>query len=191
MKSFLVIAVVCCMLMTSCKSKSASAVHEQDSANVKAITAVDERTSKKQALQKLTPNGLDEMQKIMPASIDEMKQSNFNFSMQWGYAYATADYNKTKALGITLTIYDCAGHEGSDYCMNNFYDRLLQPKQDSIEYVRIIDMMGGKAIESYNKQVDYATLTYMTGDRILIVMQGKKMKPEELKAIAKKLKLKA
>lgn len=191
MKSFLVSAVACCILVASCKSKSASAVPEQDSTKLKAMTSVDERTEKKQALQKLTPYGLEEMQKIMPASIDGMKETNFNYSMQWGYAYATADYNKTKAFGITLTIYDCAGHEGSDFCLDNFYDRLSQPKQDSIEYVKVIDMMGGKAIESYNKQVDYATLTYIIGDRILIVMQGKKMKPEELKAIAKKLKLKA
>ena len=191
MKSFLVTAFACCILAASCKNKSASAVHEQDSTKIKAMSSVDERTTKKQALQKLTPYGLDEMQKIMPASIDGMKQTNFNFSMQWGYAFATADYNKTKALGITLTIYDCGGEEGSHYYLNNFYDKLSQVKQDATENIKVIDMMGGKAIESYNKQVDYATLTYMTGDRILIVMQGKKMTPEELKAIAKKLKIKA
>lgn len=191
MRLFITMAVTC-LIITSCKNRSTSVAANQDSAKLKAITTVaDERTNKKQALQKLSPYGLETLQKIMPASINGIKESNFNYSMQWGYAYATADYNKTKALGITLAVYDCAGEEGSDYYLNNFYDRLFQSKQDNDEYVKTIDMMGGKAIETYNKQVNYATLTYMADDRILIVMQGKKMKPEELKAIAEKLKLKS
>lgn len=191
MRYYVFMAIACGALFIACKNKSASFTGNQDSAKMKAvITGVDERTSKKQALEKLIPFGLEEMKKIMPSGIDGIKQSNFNYSTQWGYAYASADYNKTKALGITLTIYDCAGDQGSDYYLNNFYDKLPQSRQDSTEYTKTVDMMGEKAIESYNSQVNYATLNYMTGDRILVMMQGKKMKPRELKAIAQKLKLK-
>lgn len=189
MKTLLFIAVSSCLLMVGCKSKSTSNPEVTDTATVKSMT-VDARTEKMEALKKLTPFGLQDMQKLMPKQVDGVKQSNFNYSMQWGYASATADFNKTKALGTTIQLYDCAGEEGSAYFTSNFYDKLNESKQDSVEYSKVVDLMDGKAIETYNKQVNYSTLTYMVNDRVLVVMQGKKMKPEELKAIAQKINLK-
>ncbi len=191
MKSSLLLTIACCVLLIACESKSSSSSTDKDSAQVKAMSTVDERTSKKEALEKLTPYGLNEMQALMPKEIEGMPQRNFNYSMQWSYAYATADYNKTKALGVTLAIYDCAGKEGSEYYLNNFYDKLSQSRQDSVEYIKSVDLMGGKAIESYNEEVNYATLKYMANNRILVVIQGKKMTPEELIKMAQKLKFKA
>jgi len=189
MKTLLFIVASGCLFMIGCKSKSISAPEKTDTATVKSMT-VDARTEKVDALKKLAPFGLEDMQKLMPKQVDGAKQSNFNYSMQWGYASATADFNKTKALGTTVQLYDCAGEEGSIYFTSNFYDKLSETKQDSVEYSKIVDLLDGKAIETYNKQVNYSTLTYMVNDRVLVVMQGKKMKPEELKAIAQKLNLK-
>ena len=189
MKTLLVIIVSSCLLMIGCKNKSTPVPEKTDTATVKSMT-VDERTEKLEALKKLTPFGLADMQKLMPKEIEGAKQSNFNYSMQWGYASATADFNKTKALGTTIQLYDCAGEEGSGYFTSNFYDKLNESKQDSVEYSKAVDLMGEKAIETYNRQVNYSTLTYMVNDRVLVVMQGKKMKPDELKAIAQKINLK-
>lgn len=189
MKTLLFIVLSSCLIMAGCKSKSTSAPEKTDTATVKSMT-VDARTERVDALKKLTPFGLEDMQKLMPKEINGAKQSNFNYSMQWGYSSATADFNKTKALGTTIQLYDCAGEEGSTYFTSNFYDKLNEVKQDSVEYSKAVDLLGGKAIETYNRQVNYSTLTYMVNDRVLVVMQGKKMKPEELKAIAQKINLK-
>jgi hypothetical protein len=152
--------------------------------------AVDERTSKSEALKKLTPLDLDKMQALFPKNIYGSKQSNFNYSMQWGYAFATADYNKTKALGTTVAIYDCAGEDGALYYLHNFYDNLNKPYENASEYGKTIDLSGGKAIETYNKELNYSTLTYMVSDRLMVVLQGKKMNPEQLKDVAKKINVK-
>lgn len=188
MKTFLLMVMSGCLLMAGCKNKPAPVPVKADTATVKGMT-VDARTEKVDALKKLAPFGLEDMQKLMPKEIEGARQSNFNYSMQWGYASATADFNKTKALGTTVQLYDCAGEEGSAYFTSNFYDKLNESRQDSVEYSKAVDLMGGKAIETYNRQVNYSTLTYMVNDRVLVVMQGKKMKPEELKAIAQKLNL--
>lgn len=190
MRSFLLIAIASSLLAVGCQGKSDSSAAPKDTAQVKSMTTVDERTTKIEALKKMPTIPMDKLQGLMPKDIDGVKQTNFSYDMQWGYGYATADFDKTKAEGIKVTFYDCSGPEGSTYYAGNFYDKLNQDKQDSSEYSKTIDLMGAKAIEFYNKDVNYSTLTYMVGDNLLVQLQGKKKKPEDLKAVAQKLNLK-
>lgn len=190
MRTTLLTALVSLLFLGACKNKSESTTKDKDTAQVKSMTATDERTARADALKKMTVMPLEKIQQIMPAEIDGAKQSNFNNSMQWGYGYATAEYNKTKAEGIQVTIYDCAGEEGSAYYLNNFYDKLNQDKQDSSEYTKTIDFMGSKAMEFYNKDLNYSTLTYMVDGHLMVQLQGKKKTVNDLKAVAQKINLK-
>ena len=55
------------------------------------------------------------------------------------------------------------------------------------EFRKTIDFEGGKAVETYKKDVNHSTLTFVVRDRLVIVMEGRNMAPEELEAVAKKL----
>lgn len=189
MKTSLLVATFSSLIFIACKNNTASVQATADSVKIKAMnTVVDERTAKAETLKKLTPYELDKMQSLLPKDIDGVKQTNFNYSMQWGYSYATADYNKTKALGTSIAVYDCAGEDGSLYYLHNFYDNLNKPYENASEYGKTINLSGAQAIETYNKELHYCTLTYMTDERLMVVLQGKKMTPDDLIKLAQKLK---
>ena len=66
MKTFLLMVMSGCLLMAGCKNKPAPVPVKADTATVKGMT-IDARTEKVDALKKLAPFGLEDMQKLMPA----------------------------------------------------------------------------------------------------------------------------
>jgi hypothetical protein len=63
-------------------------------------------------------------------------------------------------------------------------------QENSREYTKTIDFNGSKAIENYNKENKEARLTYNTNDRLLVVLKGRNITPDELKSAASKLNFK-
>ena len=71
-----------------------------------------------------------------------------------------------------------------------YWSKMSFQQESSTEYTKTIDFMGGKAVENYNNQSKRASLTFAANDRLLVVLQGDNMKPDELKEAAQKLNLK-
>lgn len=186
MKQLLTVAGLCLFFIACNNDKPADAPPADDSVKVKtASTPLNEKDAKIEALKKTTPLSLERLKELMPAEADSSRQTNFNSSMQWGYAYASADYPK-KSHSLKIEFYDCAGNEGSNYYAANFADKLSKPDANTT----VIDFMGSKALESYDKQMNYATLTYMAGGRLLVQLQGKKMNTDQLRSIAQQINIK-
>jgi hypothetical protein len=188
MRVSLVTALSVLILIAACKSKTASGNTDPVKTTSQA-DSTDEKTAKTAALKKLSPLGLEKIEALMPKEIDSAAQKNFSSSMQFGYPFCTADYPKNKTTAIKLTIADCAGDQGTANYATNFWEKLDKNEETADGYSKTVQLMGSKAIESYNKTIDYATLTYMVGDRLMVTLQGKKMKPEELAAVAEKIGL--
>src|SRR5436190_889041 len=58
------------------------------------------------------------------------------------------------------------------------------------EYTKVIGFAGGKAIEHCMKADNECSLTYFSGGRFLVALEGNKINADELKKIARGLKIK-
>lgn len=153
-------------------------------------TTVDETEKKMEELKKLTPMTLEELKALLPEELNGVKQSNYNSSTMMGYAFASADYKKDDRTSLKLALYDCAGEAGSAWYGLAYWSKMSFQQESSTEYTKSIDWMGKKAVEHYNKENNRSELTFAANDRLLIVLTGENMKPEELREAAKKLNVK-
>jgi hypothetical protein len=176
-------------VFVACNSnkKPADKIEKKD-ATVKSMTApVDEKEKKTEELKKASQLTLEQMRILLPSELDSAKEKNYVASTQFGYGLASAEYPKAKSRSIKVTLYDCAGELGAANYFENYWNNLNVQKQTDQEFTKTIDFEGGKAVETYKKDSNFSTLTFAIRDRLVVVMEGKNMKPEELEAAAKKL----
>lgn len=129
---------------------------------------------------------LDQIRALLPHELDSAKERNYVASSQFGYGLASIEYPKAKSR-VKVTLYDCAGEMGATNYFENYWNNLNVTKETEQESVKTIDFMGGKAVENYKKSMNLSTLTFVVRDRLVIVVEGKNMKPEEVEAVAEKL----
>ena len=177
------------LVFAGCKSKRADETKEIKDATVKAMTTapVDEKTQKIEELKKASQLTLEQMRVLMPSELDSAKEKNYLASTQFGYGLASVEYPKTKGRSIKVTLYDCAGESGSVNYFENYWNYLNVNKQTDQELTKTIDFGGGKAVETYKTESNFSTFTFVIRGRLVIIMEGKNMKPEELEIAAKKL----
>ena len=161
---------------------------EKPEATVKGIsTPVDENAKKLEELKKMPQLTLDQMRVLLPHELDSAKERNYAASTQFGYGLASIEYPKTKSRVIKVTLYDCAGELGSTNYFENYWNNLNVTKETEQEFTRTIDFMGGKAVENYKKDLNLSTLSFVIRDRLVIIIEGKNMKPEEIESVARQL----
>lgn len=159
--------------------------------DVKGIQSASNDIEKKmEELKKLTPLTLEELKALLPEELNGIKQSNYSSSTMMGYAFASADYKKDNKTNLQLALYDCAGEAGAGWYSVTYWSKMSFQQESSTEYTKTIDLMGAKAVENYNKESNRSQLTFSANNRLLIVLTGENMKPEELREAAKKLNLK-
>lgn len=185
----ILLAIMISLVFFACKGKKADDKKETNEATIKAMTTapVDEKTQKIEELKKAPQLTLEQMRMLLPAELDSAKEKNYLASTQFGYGLASIEYPKRKSRSIKVTLYDCAGELGSANYFENYWNDLNVEKQTDQEFIRTIDFEGGKAVERYKKDLNLSTLTFVIRGRLVIVMEGKNMQPEELEAAAKKL----
>jgi len=183
----LLLMILLSFAFVSCGSKKTDS--ENKEATVKSMTTppVDEKEKKTEELKKASQLTLEQMRTLLPHELDSAKEKNFQASTQFGYGLAAAEYPKTKTKGIKVTLYDCAGELGSANYFENYWNHLNAENQTESEFKKTIDFEGGKAIETYKKDMHLSTITFVIRDRLVIVMEGKNMAPEELEVAAKQL----
>lgn len=187
MRQILLVIIVSCAF-AACKGKKADDTKEVKEATVKAMTTtVDEKTQKIEELKKAPQLTLEQMRILMPKELDSAKEKNYLSSTQFGYGLASVEYPKTKKRSIKVTLYDCAGELGSVNYFENYWNYLNVNKQTDQEVTKTIDFEGGKAIETYKSDLNLSTFTFVIRGRLVIVMEGKNMKLQELESAAKKL----
>ena len=171
----------------ACSSKKEDK-KETKEATVKAMaTPVDEKAQKLEEPKKATQLTLEQIRALLPSELDSAKERNYRSSTQFGYPFATIEYPKTKLRSIKVTLYDCAGELGSTNYFENYWDYLNVNKQTDQDFTKTIDFEGDKAVETYKKDMNLSTLTFVAKGHLVIIMEGKNMNPEQLESAAKKL----
>ena len=69
----------------------------------------------------------------------------------------------------------------------NYWNHLNVTTQTDNDFMKTIDFQGGKAVETYKKDMNLTTLTFVIRNRLVIMVEGKNMTPEQVEAAAKKL----
>ncbi len=188
MKGILFAALLSLVVIACNSNKKPAGKIEENDAAVKSMTApVDEKEKKIEELKKASQLTLEQMRILLPAELDSAKEKNYVASTQFGYGLASVDYPKTKSRSIKVTLYDCAGELGAVNYFENYWNNLNVQKQTDQEFTKTINFEGGKAVETYKKDLNFSTVTFVIRERLVVVMEGKNMKPEELEAAAKKL----
>jgi hypothetical protein len=191
MKRFLLAFLAFAFVWSACNNETKTAnttKEEQTKPEVKGISTppLDPFTEKMEALKKLTPLNLEELNALLPAEMNGMKRSSFNSSSAMGYSVADGSYQKGKS-SLHVMVYDCAGEAGSAWYAATYGTKMSMMQETADEYTKTIDFMGGKAIENFKKESKQTSLTFLSKDRILIILSGKNMTPEEVREAATKL----
>ena len=159
-----------------------------DASSVKDNT--DEMNKKIEELKKLPPLTLDQLKALLPEEVNGIKRTNFNANSSMGFSLAEGEYQKDDTTDIKIALYDCAGESGSSIYSLNYWTKMNIQQESSNGYTKTIDFNGGKAVESYEKNNNESTLTYVANDRLLVVLTGRNISADDLKSAAKNLNLK-
>jgi hypothetical protein len=187
MKQFLFVAVVS-LFFAACNSDKKPTQTENKDTVVKSMSApVDEKEKKTEELKKAPQLTIEQMRILLPHELDSAIEKNYLASTQFGYGIASAEYPRSKSRVIKLTLYDCAGEMGSVNYFENYWNKLNVQNQTENDFIRTIDFEGGKAVETYKKDLNLSTFTFVIRDRLVIVMEGKNITSEQLEEAAKKL----
>lgn len=188
MKQFLFVATAS-LLFAACNSNQKTVEKsENKDATVKSVTAaVDEKEKKTEELKKAPQLTIEQMRVLLPHELDSATEKNYLASTQFGYGIASAEYPKSKSRAIKVTLYDCAGEIGAVNYFENYWNKLNVQNQTENDFIRTVDFEGGKAVETYKKDLNLSTFTFVIRERLVIVMEGKNISSEQLKEAAKKL----
>ena len=186
------------IVLTACnnnKPKETTIVSEDGKDKVtidlnKMQNAAADMQKQTEELQKLTPLSLDQLKALVPETLMGVQRSKYNTTSAMGTGVATAEYKMNDSTDVKLTVYDCAGPGGAGiYSMQYLGMYNVQSESDE-EYTKTIDFMGGKAFEHCRKTRQECTITYFTGSRFLVSLEGNNVGADDLKKAAQELNIK-
>lgn len=149
-----------------------------------------EMQNKAEELKKLTPLTIDQLKALLPEELEGIKRSSFNASTAMGIAVGEAEYRKDDNTVLKLAIYDCAGETGAAYYSASYWMKMNMQSESDNGYTKTVDLMDGKAVESYDKPGNRYTLVYLGNDRVLVSLEGENISAETLRNVAKGLNMK-
>jgi hypothetical protein len=185
---------LCSVIFIACDNNSES---KEEKAKKDSLAKETERKTKVQEakdkvaadLEKLTPLTEEQLKALFPESLIGAPASDHSFNDNMGAPVASAKYNNGDSSSVWLTISDCAGSGGAGLYNTQFAGQLDYNNENDIEYTKVIDFKGGKAIEFCRKEKVECSLTYFTG-RFLVNLEGNNVDAAELKKIAGDLRIK-
>jgi hypothetical protein len=141
-------------------------------------------------LQKLPPLSLDQLKAMIPEELMGGKKSSYNATSAMGAGVVNAEYKINDSTDIKLMVYDCAGPGGAGIYSMQYLGMFNMESENEHEYTRTIDFNGGKAIEKCQKDRNDCSLTYFTGTRFLVELEGDNVGIDGLKQAANSLTIK-
>lgn len=193
--NILTVAALCVLVACNNEKKPGITITDEDGKKVSISSdglavAAEDLQKKSEALQKLSPYTLDQMKALLPEELAGVKRSEFNANSAMGTAYAEAKYIVNDSTDFELKIFDCAGQAGAGLYSLQYMGMINYQSESDHEYTKTIDFKGVKAIEHLDKEDNDATLTWLSGDRLLVTLEGNNTGLDMLKQIASSLELK-
>jgi hypothetical protein len=154
------------------------------------VNSTEDMSEKMEQLKKLNPLTLEQLKTLLPEEINGIKRTSFSTNNAMGTSYAEATYEKDENTDLKLAIYDCAGEMGAGVYGMTFLTKMNMESENENGYVKTVEFNGGKAVETYEKNQNESTLTYVANDRLLVVITGRNIEQSAMRDVAKKLALK-
>jgi hypothetical protein len=196
MKQFILSCMAAACLLAACNNNKKTVEATSDdgkekvTVNVNQMDKVSEEMQKQaEELQKLPPLSLDELKALLPEQVMGAKRSNFQATSATGTGLATAEYSLNDSTNIQVNIWDCGGPAGAGIYSTQYLGMFNFQSESDNEYTKTIDFKGGKAIEHCQKDNSNCTLTYFTGKRFMVTLEGRNVHPDGLKQAADELKM--
>jgi hypothetical protein len=130
----------------------------------------------------------DQLKAMLPEEMMGMKRSSFSANSMMGFGMGEAHYKSDDGKEIKVAIWDCVGEAGVGYYNLMFWGMNME-SQDDNGYKKTITFNGGKAIESYEKNQDKYGITFGSGNRLLVNVEGEKTGLDAVKQVAQSLNL--
>lgn len=198
MKKFISCLLVATLFITACnnnKAKESVTVTSKDGTEKATFdpTALQEAAQdlqkKKDELTGMTPLTEDQLKALIPEQLMGANRSDIDVSASSGANIVDADYKINDSTDIKLTVIDCAGPGGAGIYNMQFLGMYNVQEDNEDEYTKTIDFNGGKAFENCKKKRAECTLTYFSGGRFMVTLDGDNVGIDALKTAAKGLKL--
>jgi len=150
----------------------------------------DEMTKMMEALKKMPPLTTDQLKAMLPEQVAGIPRTRFSVNSMMGFATAEATYSAEDGKNIKLTIWDCAGEAGAGFYSLTYWSRFNMQSETEDGYTKSVNFNGNKAIETYKKGQNEYTLTWTSGDRLLVTVEGENTGLDLVKQVAAGLNLK-
>lgn len=144
----------------------------------------------KEELSKLQPLGPDQLKAMIPESLMGAKRTNVEVNFSMGAGLASGEYELNDSTRISLNIYDCAGPAGAGIYSMQYLGMFNLQEENDEEYTKTIDFNGGKAFEHCEKATNDCTISYFSGGRFMVTIEGDHVGADALKQAAKGLNIK-
>ena len=199
MKKIISCGLVVSLFILACnsnKSKEGVTVTSKDGKETVTIDpkqmqdAAQDMARMKEELGKLTPLSQDQLKAMVPEHLMGAARADLDVSAAAGATMANARYKMNDSTDVKLTIIDCAGPGGAGIYSLQFLGMYNMQEDNEKEYTKTIDFNGGKAFESCKKTRPECTLTYFSGDRFMVILEGDHVGIDDLKTTAKGMNIK-
>ena len=199
MKRIISVLLACTILMAACNNKKPKETTIFTSPDGKEKLTIDPRQmqdaaqemeKQKTELEKLTPLTLDQLKALIPENLMGAKRTNYTASATMGAGLARGEYELNDSTRISLNIYDCAGSAGAGIYSMQYLGMFNMQQESDEEYTKTIDFNGGKAFEHCNKVSNDCTLSYFSGGRFMVTLEGDHVGAATLKQAAGELNIK-
>lgn len=188
--------VLCCLfLVCACNSNKQEKNNQASSTQTVTPAVVTtpannsiDHEKKKEELEKMTPLTTEQLEKLPPAELQGAAKTDVTVNSNVGTGMVTATYLLSNNADLMLTIYDCAGAGGVGVYGVQYVNLLNQDLNDESGYTKTIDLNGGTAIEYCEKGPNDCSLTWFTGNRYLVTLEGNGTGIDILKQVGKSLK---
>ena len=152
--------------------------------------AAGEMEKQKAELEKLTPLTIDQLKALIPEKLMGATRTNYEATSAMGASLAKGDYKINDSTEVRLNIYDCAGPGGAGIYSLQYLGMMNMEQDSDEEYTKTIDFNGGKAFEHCEKVSNDCTITWFTGGRFLVSLEGDHIGADALKQAARGLNIK-
>lgn len=144
----------------------------------------------KDELGKLEPLSLDQLRALLPETLMGAKRTSYDVNSSAGAGMATGKYELNDSTDVSLNIFDCAGPGGAGIYSLQYMGMMNMQQESEEEYTKTIDINGGKGFEHCDKSSNDCEITFFSGGRFLVTLEGDNIGAAALKEAAKGLNLK-
>lgn len=199
MKRIISLLVATTMLLIACNNNKPKETNVFTSPDGKETVTVDaqkmqnaaqDMEKQKTELEKLTPLSMDQLKAMIPETLMGAKRTNYSASTAMGAGLANGEYELNDSTRLKLNVYDCAGSAGAGIYSMQYMSMFNFQQESDEEYTKTIDFNGGKAFEHCEKATNNCTLSYFSGGRFLVTLEGDHVGAAALKQAAGGLNIK-